>query len=237
MVLVGVMIGFTAGRFSGGSFSFANAAPAPTAPAPSVPAAAPAPTAAPDPETATNVIPVDFKKDHIRGSTNADIAVIEYSDFECPFCKRVHPTMQQLLDQNKGKIMWIYRHYPLSFHQNAEKEAEASECVNELGGNTAFWKFTDLIFERTTSNGTGIALDALPGMAKESGVNEQKFQSCLDSGKYAQPIAQQEQEGATSGIQGTPGTIVLNLKTQQNRIVSGAQPLQNFQDAIDALSQ
>lgn len=239
MVLIGIVVGYMAGQFSGAGLTFARTAPPSVAQAPAAVAAPtpPSPAPAPASESATNVIPVDFNKDHIRGSTNATLAVIEYSDFECPFCKRVHPTMQQLLEQNKGKIMWVYRHYPLPFHQNAAKESEATECANELGGNTAFWKYTDLIFDRTTSGGTGIALEQLPTMAKEIGLSEQKFKTCLDSGKYAQAIQAEEQSGAASGIQGTPGTIVLNLKTQQNRLVSGAQPLANFQAAIDALLQ
>ncbi|OIO55171.1 hypothetical protein AUJ46_01840 [Candidatus Peregrinibacteria bacterium CG1_02_54_53] len=229
MVLVGVIIGFSAGRFAGGGLTFANTVPTPTAPIPTAPSPAPTPAPVPDPETAINVIPVDFEKDHIRGSTNADIAVIEYSDFECPFCQRVHPTMKQLLEQNTGKIMWVYRHYPLSFHPQAEPAAIASECVNELGGNTAFWKFADAVFE-------GGSFD-FPAIAQKIGINADALQTCIDSGKYKAQVQEQLSQGSASGIQGTPGTIVLNRKTQENRIVSGAQPLQNFQNAIDDLLQ
>ncbi|MFH1444477.1 MAG: thioredoxin domain-containing protein [Candidatus Peregrinibacteria bacterium] len=226
MVFIGVIVGFSAGRFAGGGLTFANAVPAPAAQAPTAPAPAPAP----DPETAINVVPVDLEKDHIRGSTTADIAVIEYSDFECPFCQRVHPTMKQLLEQNTGKIMWIFRHYPLSFHPKAEPAAIASECVNELGGNTAFWKFTDAVFDQQATFDPAT-------IAKQIGINADAFDRCVSSGKYQSIVQEQLSQGSASGIQGTPGTIVLNLKTQENRIVSGAQPLANFQAAIDALLQ
>lgn len=98
-----------------------------------------------DPNTpaASNVTPVDLAKDHIRGSKTAQLALIEYSDYECPFCQRVHPTIQQLLDDNEGKVMWVYRHFPLSFHQNAVPLATGAECAAEIGGADAFWKYTD----------------------------------------------------------------------------------------------
>jgi protein-disulfide isomerase len=183
---------------------------------------------------AGTVKPVDPKTDHIRGDKNAKVFVIEYSDFECPFCKRHHPTMQQLMTDYGGKVAWVYRQYPLSFHQNAQKEAEASECAAELGGNDAFWKFTDKIFERTTSNGTGFALDALGPLAKEIGLNQQAFQKCLDSGKYAAKVAQDEQEGQAAGVSGTPGNIVWT-KDGKSQLVEGAVPLQSLKSVIDPL--
>lgn len=234
LLLIGMIVGYVAGNVSAGGIATARTAPPSVAAAPSPSAPSPAPVV---PTAAPSVIPVDFEKDHIRGSLKAEVALIEYSDFECPYCKRAHPTYKQLLEQNGSKVMWVYRHYPLSFHQNAAKEAEAVECANELGGNTIFWKYTDLIFDRTTSGGTGIALDQLAPMAKELGLNEAKFQNCLDSGKYAQHAQDDESGGSRSGISGTPGTIVLNLKTQKNQVVSGAVPVANFQAAIDAVLQ
>lgn len=94
---------------------------------------------------ASNVTPVDLENDHIRGDKDAEIAIIEYSDYECPFCRRVHPTMQQLVDQYDGKVMWVYRHYPLSFHPEAMPLAIGAECAGELGGNDAYWEFTDKV--------------------------------------------------------------------------------------------
>ena len=80
--------------------------------------------------------------DRIRGNKNAKLALIEYSDMECPFCKRFHPTMQQVMKEYGDKVKWVYRDYPLDFHQNAQKEAEAGWCIHELGGNDAFSKYT-----------------------------------------------------------------------------------------------
>ncbi len=181
---------------------------------------------------AGKVKPVDLDTDHILGDKNAKVFVIEYSDFECPFCKRFQPTMQQLLSQYQGKVAWVYRHFPLSFHQNAQKEAEASECANELGGNDAFWKYADKIFERTTSNGTGFPLNGLVPLAKEIGLDETKFKSCLDSGKYAQHVQQDEQEGQTAGVTGTPGNIVWT-KDGKPQLVEGAVPLSSLKIVVD----
>lgn len=88
---------------------------------------------------------VDFEKDHVRGDKTARIAAIEYSDFECPFCHRVHPSLQKVFETYKGEVAWIYRHYPLNFHPDAMPYAVGSECVAELAGPEAFWKFTDAV--------------------------------------------------------------------------------------------
>lgn len=174
------------------------------------------------------------KDDHVRGSKDAALSIIEYSDFECPFCKRFHPTVQQALKEYDGKVNWVYRHFPLSFHANAAKESEASECAQELGGNAKFWEYTDKIFERTTSNGTGVALDALVPMAKELGLNEKKFKECLDSGKYAAHVQKDFSEGQTAGIDGTPGNILLTKDGKEAR-VPGAVPYEQLKSEIDRL--
>jgi protein-disulfide isomerase len=184
------------------------------------------------PAQAGKVKPVDFATDHIKGDKNAKVFVIEYSDFECPFCKRFHPTMQQLIDQYQGKVAWVYRHFPLSFHANAQKEAEASECAGEQGGNDTFWKYADKILERTTSNGTGFALTDLVPLAKEIGLDDTKFKSCLDSGKYAKHVQQDEQEGQAAGVTGTPGNIIWT-KYGKSQLISGAVPLSSLTTVID----
>ncbi|MBI5613341.1 thioredoxin domain-containing protein [Candidatus Gottesmanbacteria bacterium] len=190
---------------------------------------------APPARPAAGEVPKVTKDDWVFGNRNAEIALVEYSDLECPFCKRFHPTAQQAIDTYKGRVMWVYRHYPLSFHANAQKEAEASECAAELGGNDIFWKFINTITERTTSNGTGFALDNLVPLAKELGINDAKFKECLDSGRMAAKIKSQQDGGTKAGVNGTPGNIILSMKTGETRVLAGAVPFEDVKAAIDSL--
>lgn len=171
-------------------------------------------------------------KDHIRGNKDAKLSLVEYSDLECPFCKSFHSTMQEVLKTYGDKVRWVYRHFPLSFHANAQKEAEASECVAQLGGNGKFWKYADTIFARTTSNGTGFALDKLGPLAQEVGVSQAEFQKCLDSGKYTKLVQEQITDGTTGGVTGTPSTFIIDAKGN-SQIIVGAQPIEALKTAID----
>src|SRR3989344_3839273 len=125
-----------------------------------------------------NINPVT-SADHIRGNPNADIVIVEYSDFECPFCKRFHPTMKQVMDEygKSGKVAWVYRHFPLdSLHPvKARAEAAASDCAAELGGQDGFWKFADRFFELSPSNNQTDIDAVLPQIAKEIGLDMEKF--------------------------------------------------------------
>ncbi len=208
----------------GGSVALGNGAAQPS----------PSPSDAPSaPQPAGKVKPVS-KDDYVRGPKNADVTVVEYSDLECPFCKRFHPTVQQLMKEYDGKVAWVYRHFPLSFHANAQKEAEGAECAGELGGSDKYWKYIDTLTERTTSNGTGFALDQLVPLAKELGLNEGKFKQCLESGKHAKRIQQDIADGQTAGVDGTPGTILVR-KDGKSRLVPGAVPYEELKSTYEAL--
>lgn len=225
--LMGLIVGYGIGKWQGNPFLFVNipSAQVAQAPTPQVPQQPPEPT------SIENLPDIDPQVDHIRGDVSkATIAVVEYSDFECPFCKRHHPTMQQIMDTYQDDVVWVYRHFPLPFHPNAQKAAESSECANELGGNDAFWQFTDGVFELDA-----LSTDAFVTVAKNIGLNETTFKQCLDSGKYAQHVQDDMSGGSTAGVNGTPGNIVVNLKTDENRIISGAVPFASFKTAIDAL--
>jgi len=165
--------------------------------------------------------------DYIRGTKNAPVTMIEYSDLECPFCKRFHPDTLKLMQEYPGKIQMVFRHFPLSFHANAQKEAEAAECVGKLGGSSKYYAFIDKVFERTTSNGNGFALDKLGPLAKEVGVSQSKFQSCLDSGEFTAKVQADLQEGSQYGVGGTPTTFVNGTP------VEGAVSYEQLKAAVD----
>lgn len=179
--------------------------------------------------------PVDENRDHIYGKLDAPLTFIEYSDFECPFCKRFHPTVINLMEANADKLRWVYRHYPLTFHNpGAQKQAEASECVAELAGNDAFWQFTHAIYRQTESGGNGFALDALRPLAESVGANGKKFDTCLDDGRTAARVFEDYEDGMKLGISGTPAGIFVNRRGEL-RFVFGALSQAELQEMIDEL--
>lgn len=175
-------------------------------------------------------------QDHLIGNPNAPIVIVEYSDTECPFCKTFHPTMQKIMDEygKDGKVAWVYRHFPLdSIHPKADKEAEATECATELGGNDMFWKYIARIFEITPSNNN---LDAakLPEIAVELGLDKTAFETCLNSGKYKDKVETQFQSGITAGVRGTPHSFIITTSDGKKYPIEGAQPYNTVKSVIDA---
>jgi|SRR3989344_379198 len=175
--------------------------------------------------------------DHIRGNPDATVKIVEYSDMECPFCKRFHSTMQQVADEYGGKIAWVYRHFPLdSIHSKARTEAMAVECANELGGNDAAWKFIDRWFELTPSNNQTDIQTVLPQIAREIGLDESQFASCLTSGKYDTHVQENLDNAIATGGDGTPWSIVVT-KSGKKYALSGAQPYAAVKQLIDLALQ
>jgi len=185
---------------------------------------------------AQNVRRVSAQRDHILGNPGAAVSLIEYSDFECPFCKRFHPTAKELVATYDGKVNWVYRHFPLASHNpGAQKQAEASECAAALGGNGAFWMYTDRIYERTRSNGNGFPLDGLVPLAEEIGLDRAEFRDCVESGRYAARVQEDYEEGIAAGISGTPGNILLNNATGEAVARPGAAPIAALKQIVDRL--
>lgn len=166
----------------------------------------------------------------VLGNKNAKVTVVEFSDFQCPFCRRLwKDTLTQLKKEyiDTGKIKFAYRHFPLSFHPAAKPSAQASECANQQG---KFWEMHDKIFEEQEKQGQGTiqyTVDDLKKWARDLGLNVTKFNECLDSGKYAKDVSEDEAAGQKAGVQGTPATFV------NGQLVSGAQPYSAFKTLID----
>jgi protein-disulfide isomerase len=187
---------------------------------------------------ATTLRPVVNGRDHIRGNPAAPVTLIEYSDFECPFCKRFHSTAKKVVDESNGQVRWVYRHFPLDqLHPvKARKEAAASECAAEFGGNNAFWKFADRFFELTPSNNRTDIDNVLPQIAREIGLDAEKFASCLASGKHDRRVEEDLQNAIATGGNGTPWSIIVS-KSGKLYPLAGAQPYANVKRLIDLALQ
>jgi protein-disulfide isomerase len=188
-------------------------------------------------DTSADMRPVSAD-DHILGNPNADLIIVEYSDLECPFCKQFQNTMKQIMEVygSSGKVAWVYRHFPIdSLHPKARKEAEATECANELGGASKFWEYTNTVYEITTSNNT---LDPaeLPKIAKTVGLDVTAFNKCLASGKYKDKVEADYQDAVKAGGRGTPNSILVS-KDGTKTLLQGAQPYANVKAILDALLQ
>jgi protein-disulfide isomerase len=220
---------------SGGGVNLKTAR-ANTAAQPTVREASPSPALAPLPSAAPSIrLAAITDKDHIRGNKDAEITIVEFSDLECPFCKRFHPTMQQVIEEYGDKVRWVYKHFPLTqLHPKAQREAEATECAAELGGNDAFWKYTDRLFEITPSN-NGLADSQLPQIAEDVGLNRVKFEKCLNSGRSASIVADHLAQANAAGGRGTPYSVV--SVGGENIPMSGALPFAQVKSMLDQLIQ
>ena len=169
-------------------------------------------------------VDVGIDDDPILGAKDAMVTIIEFSDFECPYCRRVQPTLKRLLKEYEGKVRLVFRDFPLSFHKNAQKAAEASQCV---GDQDKFWPYHDKLFEQTA-----LSLDNLKKYASDMSLDMDKFNTCLDSGKYAQEVAKDMRDGQAVGVNSTPAFFV------NGQPLSGAVPYERFQELVEtALAQ
>lgn len=193
---------------------------------------------APDGPTEADLkkMPAVTKEDHVRGNINtAKLVLVEYSDYECPFCNRFHPTMVQIMKDYGDKVAWVYRHYPLPFHAQAQRSAETGECVAELGGNDAFWKFSDAVYADVANKGAEVALSEanFKVLATQAGVNGDKVIECAKSGKMAEKVKKQMADGTTAGVNGTPGTII--IAGDKRELIPGALPVDQVKAQLDNL--
>jgi protein-disulfide isomerase len=182
----------------------------------------------------------DPKTDHFRGNKDAKVVLIEYSDFECPFCNKFHPTMVDLMKKYSDKLVWVYRHYPLSFHPNAQPLAEASECVSKYASDDAFWKFGDSVYEKMADGsifGTDpankkVSEDMILSLATAAGADKSKVKACIDSKEMTQKVKDSQASGTKAGVTGTPGTIIMSKKGGVE-LIPGALPLEQVETMLE----
>ncbi|PIZ99130.1 MAG: hypothetical protein COX77_02415 [Candidatus Komeilibacteria bacterium CG_4_10_14_0_2_um_filter_37_10] len=175
-----------------------------------------------EPTGPVNLRPVQ-KNEVVRGGKNAKVVMVEFSDYECPFCARHHETMLQIMNQYKDQVAWVFRHFPLdSIHPQARPAALAAECANE---QDKFWEYSDAIYKDQDKLSGGISF--LQQVAKQLKLNESKFNDCLSSAKYQSKVDADYQEGIANGVSGTPGTFIAG------QLIKGAVPFESFKQIID----
>ena len=164
--------------------------------------------------------------DHTRGNPNAKIAIVEFSDFECRFCARLHPTLQRIVEEDED-IKWIYRHFPLNSHSRAFGAAVASECIAKLGDNDSFWDFTDILFANQRQLGESLYKD----FAVQIGISESEFNECLKDGVVASEVQTDLDEVIKTGGRGTPFSVIV---TEDSQLIpfSGALPYEHIKSLL-----
>jgi protein-disulfide isomerase len=183
---------------------------------PAAPSGGAAPSEPPaGPEADKTIFPVQAGNSPSKGPKNAPLTVVVFSDFQCPFCGRVEPTLAQLEKEYAGKVRMVWKNFPLSFHQNAMPAAQAAMAADAQG---KFWPMHDKLF----ANNTALERKDLEKYAQELGLNMDKFKADLDSGKYKAVVDAETKEGSTLGVTGTPAVFI------NGRKISGAYPFDTF---------
>ncbi|MFT5831979.1 MAG: protein-disulfide isomerase [Candidatus Paceibacteria bacterium] len=169
--------------------------------------------------------------DHRKGSADAAITIVEYSDFDCPFCSRFHDSMNELVAANND-VAWVYRHFPLEqLHPQAEGVALASECVGDLAGESAFWSFTDGYFAARGAQDATTHDVLVPRLANAAGVSTANLQECLTSGRMQADVQADIDNAIATGGRGTPWSILIG-PTGKTYPINGALPTAAIQQVI-----
>ncbi len=187
-------------------------------------------------EASKNARRVDVNRDRVLGNQQAEVSVIVYSDFECPYCKHFAATPEQAIAGFDGKANVVFRHYPLPFHgEMAKRAAYYAECVGRQAGSKAFFTFTNDWFKLTKSNGQGLERgDAqIKEIAQAAGAKDvASLDACAGNPAVARLVEDDTTDGMLSGINGTPGSIIRNNKTGLSLAISGAVPAEILEQGI-----
>lgn len=209
-----------AGVIIAGAIIFTNQHPAPTTVA----------AAATQGTTASANVPAPSSSDHIIGSPTAPIVMVEYSDFECPYCQLIYPSLKEIQSTSGGQIAWVMRDFPLyQIHPQAMPAANAAECIAAQLGNKGWWEFADDDFANQANIGTAF----FTAEAQKLGVNMAVYNSCISASTYLPKIEQETTDAESAGGNGTPFTVIINTKTDKQYPISGALPLAQIQSVID----
>jgi len=156
----------------------------------------------------------------MRGDSKAPVTIVEFSDFQCPFCSRAEDSVKKVLDTYKGKVRLVYRDFPLPFHDKAQKASEAALCAGDQG---KYWERHETLF----ANQQALEVTQLKDHAKGLGLDAGKFDKCLDNSEKAKAVEASKKAGEEAGVSGTPAFFI------NGRMLSGAQPFEKFKEVID----
>jgi protein-disulfide isomerase len=165
-------------------------------------------------------VDIDTKGASFVGEKNAKVTLIEFSDYQCPYCKKVRPSIWKLMDEYKGQIKYVFMDFPLSFHKDAQKAAEAAHCA---GDQDKYFEFNKKAFDSQPN----IGIEDLKKVAGELGLNVKNFEKCLSSGKHAKEVEASQNVGMAAGVSGTPAYFINGI------MLSGAMPYESFKQVID----
>ncbi len=182
----------------------------------------------------TNKIDPVTETDHIKGNINAPVKIVEFSDFDCPFCSRFHNTMKEITNKYSGdEVAWVYRQFPLEqLHPNAPAVAVASECVAELGGNESFWKFVDSYLVARGGGDKTVHSELIAKLVAEQNIDKTAFTDCLSSGKHNDAVQADMTDATETGGKGTPWSIIIG-PTGKTYPINGALPQQAIEQMIE----
>jgi protein-disulfide isomerase len=175
-------------------------------------------------------VPPPTSADHIIGSPDAPIVLIEYSDFQCPFCSVIYPTIKRIVSESNGEIAWVMRNFPLeSIHPQARPAATAAECIAGLGGNNAFWKYADTVFNNQQQLNPSYSRQ----LALSFGIDAAQYDSCVAKDTYKDRIEAEVGDVVSNGGNGTPYTVVYSKNYQT--AIPGALPYNQITAVIKSV--
>ncbi|MEK6752992.1 MAG: thioredoxin domain-containing protein [Chloroflexota bacterium] len=173
-------------------------------------------------DSSSVIVDVSWQNAPVRGSLDAPIQIVEFSDFQCPFCKASQSTLDLVLKKYEGRVLLAYRHFSLPMHEQAIPAAEAAECARE---QNKFWEMHDLIFQ----NAQKLSITIYDSFADQVGLDLDKFKACISEHRYLDAILKDQKDGETYGITGTP-TFFIN-----GHMIEGSMDLLGFQEVIESL--
>ena len=176
----------------------------------------------------TALRPISAPPDYIYGATNAPVSIIMYSDFSCPYCKKLRLTLKKLVNNSSGQINWVYRHFPLEGNiPESMRQAQSIECAGKISGSDGFWALTHNLFNLPVQTSNNID-QRIALAARKSQLNVNELMKCLNNNMFQQRINADQKEAQSLGFTGTPGLVFINNKNNQTIVKQGALNLKNL---------